>query len=107
MDQGVVLCELGQDYVAKQVEAAVADVSVTQFSIAENNRRAGRTHSIEITDLPATRHNLLLRLGKPSEQDRPRVFSIRAEKCFPQRGGGNAAGYLSAVVTAHAIGDQQ
>ena len=104
-DIGVIASQSRNGFGTNVVETAIADVGEVELAIDDGDGGAGRPHSIELRMLDGVALNALVRRRQGCEQSILRTVceSIFVDVAYGLDG--EAAGLLSAFVSAHAIGD--
>jgi len=97
--------EAGDGFSANQIEAAIADMGEMELAADDGERGAGGSHAVELGMLLSETLNVLMSRLKGRGE---RGLRVAVERVVVDAAHGldrEAAGFLSAFVTAHAVGD--
>jgi hypothetical protein len=104
-DVGVIAGEAGNINSANVVEAAVAHMSEVEFVADDGESGAGGAHSIKFGMIDGIALNTAVSGGKDFEQSSLRIGAKGVIVGVTDGLYGELAGFVAAVITAHAIGD--
>src|SRR5947209_20421108 len=91
--------------IANQVQAAIADMSKIQLPLVQNQRCAGCPHAVENGMSYGISKDACVGCGKRFNQCRLRIVTRTLIVDFANGFHGEATGFLTAFVSAHAVGD--